>query len=214
MKRLVSAYYNGAYPFLGMGLFNNRISTDNPDDLKEGDFLVVWGGADIWPGYYNKGRSSASWADNQPSVRDQVEWALIQRAIELGIPMVGVCRGAQMMCAAAGGFLYQDVKSHGGTHAVNTFDEKEFLVNSIHHQMMEPKGTKHEMIAWTPPRSNHYMDVIDGEDVTHPAGYLEREPEYIYFKDINAHAVQWHPEGLPENSPANLYLKEKLTEML
>lgn len=214
MRRLVSAYYKGSYPFIGMGLFHSGISTDNPDDLKEGDALVVWGGGDIWPGYYNKGRSSMSWADNKPTTRDEVEWGLIQQAIKLGVPMIGVCRGAQMMCAAAGGFLYQDVKSHGGTHAVTTNDGKEFLVNSIHHQMMEPKGTKHELVAWTDPRSSHYMDVIDGEDVKHLEGYLEREPEYIYFNEIKAHAVQWHPEGLAENSQANQYLKSKLENTL
>lgn len=214
MKRLVSAYYKGAYPFMGMGLFHGGISSDNPDDLKEGDMLVVWGGADIWPGYYNKGRSSFSWAGKEPSDRDQVEWSLIQRAIELGVPMVGVCRGAQMMCAAAGGFLYQDVNSHGGQHLVETFDKKSFLVNSIHHQMMEPKGTAHDVIAWTTPRSNHYMDVVEGEDIKLLKGHLEREPEYVYFTDIKAHAVQWHPEGLPEKSEANLYLKQKLEEML
>lgn len=214
MRRLVSAYYKGSYPFMNMGLFKSGISTDTPDDLKDGDALVVWGGVDIWPGYYNKGRSSFSWADDKPTKRDEVEWGLIQQAIKLGLPMIGVCRGAQMMCAAAGGFLYQDVKAHGGTHSVTTHDGKDFVVNSIHHQMMEPKGTKHELVAWTTPRSAHYMDVIDGEDVKHPEGYLEKEPEYIYFNDINAHAIQWHPEGLAETSQANQYLKEMLEETL
>lgn len=207
--RLVSACYEDWYPFDGMGLFDKFFATNDAEDLREGDVLVVWGGGDIPPEYYGKGRSSKSYAGNEPSRRDRIEWALVNRAKELGLPMIGVCRGAQMMCAAAGGYLVQHVNGHGGNHVVQTIDGKEFITNSIHHQMMFPGDAKHENIAVMPtPRSQEYWDV----DVVLKDVDMERE--YIYFNDIKAHAIQWHPEGMHLHSAANVYIKEQLEKTL
>lgn len=207
--RLVSACYEDWYPFDGMGLFDKFFATNDADDLRDGDVLVVWGGGDIPPEYYGKGRSSKSWASPTPSRRDQIEWALIQKAKEIGIPMIGVCRGAQMMCAAAGGYLVQHVSGHGGNHVVRTHDGKEFITNSIHHQMMFPADAAHEDIAVMPEaRSKEYWDVdnvMQNVDV---------EREYIFFNDIKAHAIQWHPEGMDLNSEANKYVKSQLERTL
>ena len=206
-RRLVSALYEDFYPFDEMGLFDKFAAVKYPSELSKEDVLVVWGGGDIPPQYYNKGRSSKSWASVEPGYRDAAEWALVQRAMELGIPMIGVCRGGQMMCAAAGGYLIQHVTGHGGNHLVKTKEGDEFYTNSIHHQMMVPGNAKHELLAHIPsPLSKEYWDentVLDEVDV---------EREYIYFNDIKAHAIQWHPEGLGIQTAANKYLHSKLKE--
>lgn len=206
--RLVSAYYNGAYPFDEMGLFDSFASTSDPNQLTKEDCLVVWGGSDIPVQYYNKGRSSRSWAAKEPTERDAVEWALINRAAELGIPMIGVCRGAQMMCALAGGYLIQDVSGHGGKHIVKTDDGQEFYTNSIHHQMMMPAQAKHQLLASIPkPLSREYWDEDNLVNV-------DIEREYIYFDDIKAHAIQWHPEGMYIYTEANKFIANKIKEFL
>ena len=211
--RIVSAYYSGAYPFDMLPVTDDVTMAMEPDQLKSGDILVVWGGGDIPTQYYNKGRSRYSGAEKTPGHRDRIEWALMQRAIELKIPIIGVCRGGQMLCAAAGGYLIQHVNGHGGYHAVTAPDGTQFMVNSIHHQMMMPADTNHILLAHTTnPRSDVYMDVdADGKDTEVKA---DMEREYIYFPEIRGHAIQWHPEAMQVESQATQFIFNKVEEFL
>lgn len=205
--RLISTYYRDFYPFLGSGLFSHKDATNNPDELTKDDCLLVWGGADIWPGFYNKKLSQRSYAGTTPSQRDTVEWDMMKRAKELGIPIIGVCRGAQMLCALAGGYLMQHINGHGGaSHGVKTYTGEIFPVNSLHHQMMvAPKHVKHEIIAETPiPLSSVYWDE-DENKVDH-----KQEPEFIYFNDVKGFAIQWHPEMMPSNVRATEFIFEEI----
>jgi putative glutamine amidotransferase len=201
--RLVSALYQDFGPF---GAINKVTAFDvvaEPSELREGDILIVHGGADISPTLYNKGRSSRSGAGPTPSRRDNMEWNLMNRAVELGIPIIGICRGAQMLCALGGGYLIQDVQGHGGTHVVENTLGDPVVTNSIHHQMMVPQGN-FQLLGWTSARSGRYMDVdADGNDVIlekHPLGI---DPEFVYHPDIKGYAIQWHPEMMRHNAPAS-----------
>lgn len=210
MRRLVSAYYGDWYPFGTLRhIFSELVETSDPLEIQLGDCLIVWGGADIHPDLYGKMRSPQSGAAREPSHRDRIEWALMQRCIELGNPIIGVCRGGQMLCAAAGGFLVQHVNNHGGRHQVLTHDGEEFTVNSIHHQMMNPFGVDHELIAWT---KNKLSDVYWDEDNKIE---MPLEPEMVWFPQVKGFAIQWHPEMLAEEGAANQYvlsfIEEKLT---
>lgn len=206
--RLVSAIYNDYGPFDRSGLFNDYVATKNPDDLKEGDCLVVWGGADISPTLYNKEPSLRTYASAKLSSRDAIEWALMQRAKELNLPIIGVCRGAQMLCALAGGFLIQDVDNHFSHHDVTTFDGYEITVNSIHHQMMYPFDVKHEMLASCKiPRSKHHLDVHDFLEI-------KEEPEFVYFPEIRGFAIQWHPEIMSYKSNATQFIFQELVKRM
>lgn len=91
--RLVSAIYNDHYPFDKLQVVKDLHNTSNPAELKAGDILVVWGGQDISPSLYNKAKSKRTWADEEPSYRDRVEWSMMKRAVELEIPIIGICRG-------------------------------------------------------------------------------------------------------------------------
>lgn len=154
-------------------------------------------------------------------MRDKLEWSLLQRAIEKGISIIGVCRGGQMLTAAAGGWLIQDVRGHAGMggHEVETQDGKKFLVNSIHHQMMVPIGTDHELVAWsterraekkaTGPVSEAY-GIDDNEFWTPPEDW--KEPEFIYYPKIKGYAIQWHPESMSGSSPATQYVLDFITK--
>lgn len=206
--RLVSAIYNEWYPFHSWEIFNDFINTSDPNDLKPGDVVVVWGGADISPTLYNKNVSRMCHAGSQLSYRDKIEFALMQRAKELNIPIIGVCRGAQMLCALAGGYLIQHIDGHIGKHPVQTPSGKSLVVNSIHHQMMVPENTDHELLAWSPQKlSKVYWDENNTVDVP-------LEPEYIYFKDVKGFAIQWHPEMMEESAEATQYIRETFHERI
>ena len=208
--RLVSVFYKDEGPFMDSGLFDKIVATNNPDELTKDDCIVVWGGADISPALYKRERSHLCWADDVPSIRDQIEWNMMQKAIELGIPIIGVCRGAQMLCAAAGGYLMQHINNHGGHHEVETYEGDLITTNSIHHQMMVPTGTNHEVLAKIPDaklRSDVYWD--GNKKVDH-----DQEPEFIYFNDVKGFAIQWHPEMMSPNSAATKFVFKEMGKRL
>jgi gamma-glutamyl-gamma-aminobutyrate hydrolase PuuD len=209
MKRILySAMYAGVYPF--EDLAEEARAVMHPSEMTETDsVLVVWGGADISPQLYNHPSSRTVYTS---PTRDRVEWGCMQQAVKMGIPIIGVCRGAQMLCALAGGFLIQDVSNHAGAnHTITTIDGTVMHVNSIHHQMMAGlELVDHELLAWsTAALSPRY---IWKDDLVYnpPEGF--KEPEMVYFPKVKGLAIQWHPEGMREESPATQFVMEKFHE--
>ena len=194
---LYSALYDERDPF---GCFSEVKTVWDEDQLKEGGVLVLWGGEDISPSLYGQKKSSYTYASNKPSKRDVYETQLAKAAVDKGIPIIGVCRGAQLMCALSGGSLIQDVTGHtGGRHNIVDKNGLSLITNTIHHQMMNLKNTKHELIAWAPePLSSHY--IVEGDIEVE----VEVEPEIVFFKETNALAIQGHPEYL---TPSNAFVK-------
>ncbi len=149
--------------------------------------LVIWGGADISPAIYNEPVGPHTGASNRLSYRDKVEVEACKAAIDVGIPIIGVCRGAQLLCALAGGKLVQDVSGHIGDHMITTNTGRNLVTSSVHHQMMYPWEVQHTLIAWSEEsRSRDYVGV--------DAAKIEKEPEIVYFPKINGLAIQGHPE--------------------
>jgi putative glutamine amidotransferase len=203
--RLVSALYDDSGPFHLLNGVNDFTSVSDVSELQDHDILLLHGGSDIHPSYYNKGRSSKSGAGNKPSHRDEIEWDLMTAAKARNIPIIGICRGAQFLCAMEGGTLFQHVDGHSGNHMVEVKDHKPFVTNSIHHQMMQPSGD-FEIIAglYNQAKLSHkYWDVEQQKDITIPS--VEVEPEFVYYPKIRGFAIQWHPEMMHVDSPANLF---------
>jgi gamma-glutamyl-gamma-aminobutyrate hydrolase PuuD len=207
LKTLYSASYRSGYPF-GQ-LCDSVVQVNAPDDMmEENAILVLWGGTDISPTLYNHPESQRTYAGAKK--RDAEEWALLHRAVEMNIPIIGVCRGAQMLCAAAGGFLIQDVSNHAGAdHSVTTYKGETFKVNTIHHQMMAGyEEVPHEMLAWCEkPLSRGYIYKDDKEYV--PSETFV-EAEAIYFPTLRGLAFQWHPEGMDMHSAAQKFVFEEI----
>jgi len=175
---------------------------------EKNSFLLLHGGADISPSLYGEQRSVFTGAGNAPSQRDAIEVALAKRAMELGIPIVGICRGAQLMCALTGGKLIQDVSNHASSsHKILTYDGKTITTNSVHHQMMYPWYTDYELIAWAQGVGDNFTGAKEEEiefpsHAYHGDNYGDvMEPEIVWFPQTKAFCVQGHPEwadGLPE----------------
>ena len=183
--------YDGIGPFKSIFDEGKRLLyADNIDDC---DAIVLWGGADISPSLYNEERILNS-GPTDPSDRDLFEWELCRRAIERGIPLIGVCRGAQLLCAVAGGKLIQDVSGHHGPHSVTCHTGETFEISSCHHQMMYPYDIDHELLAWSSTkRSNHYAP-SGTEMATYMSKPAFEEPEVVWFPEIKGFGVQCHPE--------------------
>jgi len=205
--KIYSALYNHFHPL--DVFFPNWECTciDSPEEIDAPGVLILHGGSDISPSLYNKGRSSKTRADETPSRRDMVEWECLRGAKEKGVIIFGICRGAQMLCAAAGGYLIQDITNHAGAdHWVVDHMGKKFQVNSVHHQMQAPWSTNHKILAQSvDPLSKHYYDV--DENVRVPC-----EPEAVIYYDLNGFGVQWHPEYLDADEPSNQWVRKVFSE--
>lgn len=214
--RLVSLgnYYGAADPFRKLFdevVVTNKSTNDfNALEINEDDVILFGGGEDISPSIYKQtvGRHTSAGLDL--SERDTFELYAMGKAQKAGAKLLGICRGAQLMCASNGGSLYQHVNNHGGRgHMMTTNEGKELHVCSVHHQMMNPMKTNHELLAWA---SNVLSDVhlIEKEiDVS-----VDVEPEVIYFKDVQGLAIQYHPEFMSEFSEAVQYSIELVKKYL
>src|SRR5690606_12539197 len=75
--------------------------------VEQVDALVLSGGSDVAPGLYHELPLRPAWAGDP--TRDAYERVLLEAALDQNKPVLGVCRGIQLMNAALGGDLYQDI---------------------------------------------------------------------------------------------------------
>lgn len=73
------------------------------------DGLVLSAGSDVWPGTYGEEPIRPDWSGDR--VRDEYEIALTRAFVARGKPVLGVCRGLQLLNVAFGGTLFQDIKT-------------------------------------------------------------------------------------------------------
>jgi putative glutamine amidotransferase len=210
--RAITAAGGGAVPWLVPALDDDLDTLRAIYDELDGVFLP--GGADIEPASYGAERHSS--CDRSDPARDRVELELVRWAMKDRKPVLGVCRGLQIINLAAGGTLVQDlnalrpdsikhdyfpfrdgysrdhlahaVRVTQGTRLERLMGEAEFQVNSMHHQGIERLGRGLVASAVAPD------GVIEG---------VETRDDYFLV------GVQWHPEVLIENDPKTRRLFEE-----
>lgn len=198
MRLLISAIYDESSPF--DFIVDRRINTDKLEDiaLEEGidKALIIWGGEDIATGLYGQ-KPALRYTDagEDMSIRDRIEVSLANEAIKIGMPIIGICRGAQLMCAVSGGSLIQHVDHHAGyNHIVQTSRGERLMVNSVHHQMMNPFKVDHKLLAWTPERLSKVYIGNNGEHNKEADSPEFKETEMVWFPKTKALCIQGHPE--------------------
>ncbi len=185
------------YPF--NHLFTEIRLGDDPGAFENAHAFILWGGTDIHPSFYNARANRFSQAPALPSDRDVWEWKAMNYCKAKQIPIIGICRGAQFMCAFAGGKLFQHIQGHtSGSHKVVDKAGEVFSVTSAHHQMLDVHGVNAELVAWADhPKSLFYY----GEQCIIPKHVEDsinkntfKEPEIVFFPEIRGLAIQGHPE--------------------
>lgn len=172
----------------------NRILVTSMNDA---DVVLFTGGADINPALYGDNVHHTTHFDE---ARDTKEVIAFDEAEFLGKPIIGICRGAQLLCVMAGGKLCQDISHQNNTHPVLTYDGELLSVNSLHHQLQFPYNlptTKYEVLAYSENLSSHH---VDGDGVEMITGDM-KEAEAVYYPEIKALGIQWHPEMLVKTYP-------------
>lgn len=196
--------------------FNSIFSKgqDITSSLEGIDAVVFWGGTDIHPSFYSEPphKTNQVYGALSPSKRDEFERKAMLYCKAKGIPMIGVCRGAQLMCAVAGGSLVQHCTNHHGDHDMVTREGEVIVTTSCHHQMMVLKDVEHELLAWaTPKLSTVYKDGWD-RDIEYMKTH--REPEVVFFPTMKGLAIQGHPEWAKIDSRFVKYVNEQIKSYL
>lgn len=191
---LYSALSHVTDPF---NLFDKTVSVHRASDMKEQDaVLLLHGGADISPSIYNQKNNNHCFAPNTPSDRDLLEMAFVNQAVKMNIPIIGICRGAQLLCALDGGTLIQHIDGHtGSAHTIVDCNTGEYYKsNSCHHQMMVPRKDNNSNILAACTTETHGIDENNKEIK------IKFVPEIIYFPDLQGLGIQGHPEWIPESN--------------
>ena len=169
--------------------------------------LILWGGTDISSHLYNEPKSKFSQtADVQ---RDKKEWASISDSIDNKQPIVGICRGAQLLCAYNGGKLYQHtVPQESHNHAIQTKEHFFYSVAAGHHQIMNLSLCEedYEILGVNPTSV-----AIFAEDSSY---IIEHDTiEIVWFPKTRCLAVQPHPEWEPNDTPFLKWLNETMKKL-
>jgi len=166
--------------------------------LDEADYVIFTGGPDVNPSLYGHNRNAKTRIDNP---RDSRDMKIFQECLDKGIPMIGICRGAQFLHVMHGGTLYQDVDNHNSPHMMYDCVNKTTItkISSVHHQMIKPplNNPDFHVIGYIANRSNRREE---GPGVVSTG--FNRDIEAFEYLSTATFGVQGHPEyaGFPEYS--------------
>ncbi len=182
-------YFNAVWDAGGIGVFLAYTQDENrlAEYIDSFDGILFAGGVDIDPAHYGEQVMFDS-VEIDPD-RDAFELALYRHVKQSGKPILGVCRGLQLLNVAEGGTLYQHIEGHRqdipgeqraqknliyqGSMLHELIGKSEIMVNSFHHQNI--KALADTLVA----------------DAESEDGYIEAAhmPNHKF-----CFAVQWHPE--------------------
>jgi putative glutamine amidotransferase len=159
------------------------------------DGLVLQGGADVSPQTYSEVPTRPEW--NGDRARDLYELELLHEFVDAGKPVLGICRGCQLINVAFGGTLYQDVASNVPAAIAHVHSD----YDAHRHEIVFPAGSSLAQLFPTQGRalvnSIHHQAVKDlGRDIaveaiSDPDGIVEA---IRYQRADFVMGLQWHPE--------------------
>ena len=213
-----------------------RITPNRPLDLSRLDAVVIGGGTDVDPLHYDEPRPGSKANDEVPTssaldwlvslalmvfriafarhsreqydpARDEMEKRVIGHAIAFDLPILGICRGAQLMNVALGGSLHQDISQFyeegsgnirgilpcktvelsSDSHLQGILGVESTLVNALHRQAVKTLGE--DMVV----------------SAVEPSGVVQATEKRNHRFFIG---VQWHPEYIPQSSRQQALFRE------
>jgi putative glutamine amidotransferase len=171
------------------------------DHALENACVLLPGGGDPDPHLYGKAEYRS--LCDIDAARDELEFTVIRRAIELRLPILGICRGLQVMNVALGGTLIPDLPNAGlerhhrlqdmdrmhditilpGSLLAETTGTLQGQVNSAHHQGVDLLAPRLRAVAWAQDST------VEAMEWTEP-----RDKPFLLL-------LHWHPERLPAGNP-------------
>lgn len=161
------------------------------DILNSLDGLILSGGGDVDPRYFGQELNGAE-PENIHPPRDELELTLARAALEIDLPIFGICRGCQVLNVAAGGSMIQHLDGHRSPKAATAYHDVHILphsrlrqivgqdvlvVNTYHHQGMDQATMAPTFVPAA---------------FAHPDTWLVEAYESPHHRWVVG--VQWHPE--------------------
>lgn len=198
-KMAMAVWRAGGMPVQLLDLKSEEAAREHIEGV---DGLLLQGGADVAPESYGESPLQPAWRGDRE--RDVHEIRLVEAARELGKPVLGICRGIQVLNVALGGSLYQDigtqvdsalvhrdwhryeeieheVRLEPGSWVAEIYGSEQLLVNTVHHQAIKTLAPGLRVTARAP----------DG--IVEAAEWTRHEGPWMA-------GIQWHPEWL-DGSP-------------
>ena len=180
-----------------------RISANHGTDGHTFDALIIGGGSDIGPEHYGGDIDSRVRADPD---RDRLEIAWIERALANRTPLLGICRGAQLINVVLGGDLHQDIRGlrkHtrnrasilatktvrlGATSALSRIcNRSKVRVNSLHHQAVRELGRGLAVVGRDADAIVQAVESSEGD----PVIGVQWHPEYLFYLPAQFALFRW-----------------------
>lgn len=173
----------------------NRTATDGAVELYARKFqgFLFAGGGDIHPSYYGKDPDGRPLAVD--GVRDRFEAALFRAVYPTGKPILGICRGMQVINVFLGGTLHRHVDGHqGGTHRISILPDttlskavgrSDWTVNTFHHQSVDQVA---EHLAICAVSDDQVVESVCHTDHPYLLG-VQFHPEKMAPTDVSAKAL-------------------------
>lgn len=174
-----------------------KIGAEMVEFAVDANLFLFTGGEDVSPCLYNETDIHPQTVSSYKRDLDEIQY--YHAAIQLNLPMVGVCRGAQFLNVMNGGTLHQHIEGHNsGSHEVYKYGTgsgmfappPEFLVSSGHHQSCEVNGGKILHIS---------SDAI---------------VESFLYESTKCFGVQWHPEWMHDDSEGCEWFREQVLKLV
>jgi len=164
------------------------------------DGIVFPGGADVAPGEY--GEEPVGNLNVVEVPRDRTELTLARWASEGDLPILGICRGQQLLNVALGGSLYQDLRAQGATSVEHSDADGRARTDLVHRVRLDPESRLAQLLDETVVEVNS----LHHQAVKRLAGPLRisgrADDGVIEAVESGAHrfliAVQWHPEEIDD----------------
>lgn len=199
-----------------MEVFILSFLKNNVEDIDKCDGFVLTGGVDIEPSYYG----AEAGYDNEPPefqpARDAFEKKIYEYAKEKGLPVLGICRGMQLVNVLEGGSLIQDLGVEGNER------HKAAATDKQHEVKIAPGSLLHDITHSASGKVNsaHHQAINENtlSDQLKPNAWSAEDPsiiEGLEYKEPNGKpfllCVQWHPERIPgkETNPLSQKIKEQ-----
>lgn len=209
-------YFRGVEAMGGeiMAVHYDTPAEDLPGLAGKLDALIFSGGVDVDPKHFGQEKEPACGSVNP--VRDELELRLFELAFGRRLPMLGICRGIQLINVAMGGTLIQDiptrfpgsqhqqeaerlalwhrVKLAEGTPIAELYEgQKELLTNSFHHQAIDQTAPGLLVNAWA---AEGFPEAVTGEG------------------NMPILGVQWHPEVSFQTDAASVRIFQLFDRMI
>lgn len=178
-----------------------RISTSRQCPIERLDALVIGGGDDLHPSLYDEPPAHSDYDQE----RDAMEVEYLRKAVERGMPVLGICRGMQLLNITRGGTLYADInplRRHTSNRQIllprknvqlqpqsrvrEVIGKSSIKVNSLHHQAVNTLG---QGLSASAHDLDLFTQAIESADEPHVG--VQWHPEYLFYLPSQLRLFRW-----------------------